>query len=335
MRRQVRQLFANAALPQKTAPTATRFFGRESERESVRALLRDENCRLLTLIGPGGAGKTRLAVESAREDAAQITEGAAVFVSLADIADAALVGDKILGALRLSRDATVTPLTQAVRTLAERERPPLLILDNAEHLLEQDELRDAVQTLLAGAPALRILATSRQPLEIAGEREFPVAPLPVPDAVALFTDRLQAAQPEFRLTPENESDVAEICRRLDGLPLALEIAATWAKTLSPAEMRALVGQTEQPLQRAAFLVDGHADDSTTPRHASLHAAIAWSHRLLSPETQRFFCRLHIFRGGFTDEAAAAVCGESEALETLATLQGTLACPGNHPHRQRR
>ncbi|HZO90449.1 MAG TPA: tetratricopeptide repeat protein [Chthonomonadaceae bacterium] len=310
----------------------TRCFGREEDIGRLLEKLLTPGTRLITLLGPGGAGKTRLALEVAGRLKGAF-QGAAWVVPLADLADPGLIPQAILEALRQPRAQNVEPLDQIV-ALLERQ-PSLLILDNLEHLLGEDaaEASEAVrfvQALLARVPTLTCLATSRQRLQIAGEEEFAVQPLPVPThpgtperlmefaSVQLFVDRAQAVRPDFRVTRANAGAVAELCSRLEGLPLAIELAAAWAQTLTPAQMR------DRLARRFDLLVSRSKD--TPGRHRTLQAAVEWSYRLLSPPLQRFFACLSVFRGGWTLEAAEAVCcppqsaGLPPALEYLTQLR---------------
>jgi predicted ATPase len=199
--------------------------------------------RLVTLTGPGGSGKTRLAMEAARGLGEAFGE-AVWFVPLGEVRDENLLVDAIFDALRLRRSATMEPIEQVVAALAPG--PALLVLDNFEQLAEGGAL--LVQELLERLPRLRCLVTSQLRLQVAGEREVPVAPLAVPngqhaperligiDSVRLFVDRAQAVRPDFRVTDRNATAVAALCKQLEGLPLAIELAAAWAHTLTPAEM---------------------------------------------------------------------------------------------------
>jgi predicted ATPase/DNA-binding SARP family transcriptional activator len=310
----------------------TRFFGREEEIARLQALLAPAAPlgpapRLLTLTGPGGSGKTRLAIETA-ESLKVGLEGAAWFVGLAALTDAGLIAGAIGDALGLPRTPNLEPLEQAIGFLNGRRGPALLILDNCEHLLSEGGR--LVRTLLERVPSLTCLVTSRQPLNLEGEREFPVLPLPLPSqegrerreepgaassllqnpSVALFVDRAQARRADFQVTEQNAGAVSELCRRLDGLPLAIELAAGWARTQTPREM------LSQLQHRFTFLVSPRAD--LPERHLSLQAALEWSYRLLPAELQRFFVRLSVFQGGWTAQAAEAVCeaGASEDAEPV-------------------
>src|SRR5207244_3504492 len=213
-------------------------------------------------------------------------------------------------------------------------QPSLLVLDNFEHLVEEGA--SVVQALLERLPSLKCLVTSRQLLGLSGEREFAVPPLQTPagapaagrphappapfaleqlslyESVQLFIDRAQIVKPDFQVTNRNAAAVAELCNRLEGIPLALELAAARAQVLTPGQM------LYQLAHRFEFLVSRKRDGAK--RHQTLHAAMDWSYRLLTPELQRFFARLSVFRGGWTLEAAEAVCEEPLALDYLAQLR---------------
>lgn len=282
----------------------TSFIGREKQvAEAVRLL---ESSRLLTLAGPGGIGKTRLALQVAREVVGAFPHGV-FFVSLAPISDPDLVPAAITSALGLTQ-APGPPLAHLCQYLAEREL--LLVLDNFGHVAEASL---AVAKLLAAAPGLKVLVTSRAPLRLSGERELEVPSLELPDlratpspevlaateAVKLFVERAEAARPDFRLTPENAAVVAEITRRLDGLPLAIELAAARVKLLTPQAIADHLGD------RLRFLVGGPRD--APRRQQTLRDAIAWSYDLLDLPTRRLLARLAVFRGGAALEQVAAVC----------------------------
>jgi predicted ATPase len=277
---------------------------------------------LVTLTGPGGTGKTRLALEVAAEALDRYPDGV-FLVDLSLLTEPALVVPTIAVALGV-RETAGEPLRETViRHL--RERRLLLVLDNCEQVLES---ASDIATLLAACPNLSILATSREPLHIRAEREIAVAPLPLPDpgrlppladlalipAVALFVERTQAAHASFALTAENAAAVAGICRRLDGLPLAIELAAARIKVLPPT---ALLARLEQ---RLPLLTGGGRDLPT--RQRTMRDAIAWSYDLLSPAEQKLFRRLAIIAGAFTLAAAEAVAtpeGDLPVFDGIASL----------------
>ncbi len=315
-------------------PRSTRFFGRDAEISRLEEILAPNAAhRLVTLTGPAGSGKSRLAVEVA----ARFPERLPCFVPLADIGEVSLLGLAVVGALRLTHDPKTPPFEQIAAALNAQAQAPLLILDNLEHLLEQAGLSAAVTALLDLVPRLSILATSRQPLQIASEEILFVASLATPPreeettpgalqgnyaCIHLLVDWMQAVRLGFHNTSRSAPAVADLCRRLDGLPLALETVATWARTLTPAEMLAQLSLSERrPAILSSRRPRGAVPDlSETQRHSSLQAAIDWSYYPLAPELKRFFRRLHVFRGGCTDVAAAFVCEEPHAAEMLAALR---------------
>ena len=300
--------------------TFTRFFGREKEIAALQELLQTPEVRIVTLSGPGGTGKTRLSLQVA-ERLVEPFAGAVFFAPLADLSDPLLIPGAIVDALWLKRSPTLEPLEQAVEAL--NRQPSLLILDNFEQLVEKGGA-EIVQTLLSRVPALTLLVTTRHLLGLAAEREFALEPLNTPngdesperlsvfESVQLFIDRAQTVKPDFQVTNANAAAVAELVSRLEGIPLAIELAAARAQVLTPAQMLSHLDQ------RFGFLVSRKRDVSE--RHRTLHAAVDWSYRLLVPELQRFFCRLSVFRGGWTAEGAETVCEEPLALDFLAQLR---------------
>ena len=293
-----------ASLP--VVPNA--FVGRERELAEAGELLARDDVRLLTLIGPGGTGKTRLALQLAAEASERFSNGAA-FVQLAPVRDPELVLPAIVQALGLREQ----PGESALETLDEylRDKELLLVLDNLEQVLAA---APAFATLLGAARGLKLLATSRTPLRLSGEHAYRVPQLALGDAVELFAERAQATVADFRLTDENSHAVEEICRRLDGLPLAIELAAPRVRTLTP---QTLLRRLDQRLP----LLTGGAQDADE-RQRTLRNTIAWSYDLLLEREQALFRRLAVFVGGFRLEAAAAVGdpdGSADVLEDLDSL----------------
>jgi len=283
----------------------TPLLGREREVAAVAGLLARDGVRLVTLTGPGGVGKTRLAIEIAGRRSDASPDGA-VFVGLAPVADPALVVPAIAQALGV-REAEDRPLAQRVAD-ALRLRRLVLVLDNCEHVLDAAPV---VAELLAACPDLTVLATSRVRLRLSAEQEYPVPPLALTDAadadaadhlhpaaLRLFADRARAVQPDFALTPENAPVVADICRRLDGLPLAIELAAARIKVVPPPALLAR-------LERRLPLLTGGGRDMPA-RHRTMRDTIAWSYDLLLPDEQSLFRRRAVFVGGFDLAAAEAV-----------------------------
>jgi predicted ATPase/DNA-binding SARP family transcriptional activator len=309
------------AAPQALLPVQlTCFFGREEEITRLVELLASPVTRLVTLTGPGGSGKTRLAIAVAGR-LQELFGEAVAFVPLADLSEAREIPDTIADTLGLSHAPDREPLGQVVEHM--RDQPWLLVLDNYEHLVEEGAL--LVRTLLERIPTLTCLATSRQSLGLAGEQEFALLPLPTPRrsdsleqlrehaSVQLFVDRARAAHADFQLTEANAAAVGELCDRLEGLPLALELAAARAAVLTPEQMLA------QLEQRFAFLVSRQR--GVPARHRTLRAALDSSYQLLDPELRQFFARLSVFRGGWRLEAARSVCDEPCAIDYLEELRG--------------
>ena len=292
------------------------FVGRDKEVAAARELLLHHDVRLLTVTGPAGIGKTRLALEVAREMVEHFSAGV-YFVPLAGVGDPALLPAFITQALNIRATGGQTPLEALREYLQNSLRTPLLLLlDNFEHLIAA---APTVSDLFAIAPNLKVLVTSRAPLHVYGEHEFPVPPLALPDtrslpslemlsqysAVALFIKRAKAVKPDFEITEDNAAAVAEICARLDGLPLAIEIAAARVKLFSPSAMR------KRLASRLELLTGGPRD--LPARQQTLRGAIDWSFELLNTAEQRLFRRLSVFAGGCTLEAVEAVCNTKNDL----------------------
>ena len=274
----------------------TSFVGREGETEAVRELLR--TTRLVTLIGPAGTGKTRLVVEAAAQVAHEFRDGA-WFVELASVADPGQVPAAVAAAVRVREVGG--KLATAVLVDHFRNRQCMLILDNFEHVLDAAPL---LTDLLAGAPSLSIAATSQAELRLSGEHLYPVPPLGLTgalesDAARLFVDRVTSVVPDFVMTPDNAPTIADICARLDGLPLAIELAAARVRGLGLDEVARRLDH------RLSLLSTGPRD--APDRHRTLRAALAWSHELLRPEEAVLFRRLGVFSGGAGPVAIERVC----------------------------
>ncbi|TML73005.1 MAG: tetratricopeptide repeat protein [Actinobacteria bacterium] len=308
-----------AAAGELRLPTPpTRLIGRRIEVAGVSALLGRDDVRLVTLTGPGGTGKTRLALAVAEELGATLVDGG-VFVDLAALRDPSLVAPAIADALGVEHGEDVE---QALRNyLADRRL--LLVLDNFEQLLPGAPV---VARLLAATERLLVLTTSRSPLRVSGEQEYPVPPLPVParaeasfeeatenEAVRLFVARAQAVDPSFVVDEPAAAAIVEICRRLDGLPLAIELAAARVKLLPPVQLA-------RRLERALDVLTAGPRDAPT-RQRTLRATLDWSHELLEPDERIVFARLSVFVGGCTLDAAEAVCGDgiSDVLTAVSSL----------------
>jgi predicted ATPase/class 3 adenylate cyclase len=293
--------------PSNLPAVPTSFVGRGPELAEVCGLLDRPEVRLLTLTGPGGTGKTRLALEGSRALAARFPDGV-WFVPLANVADPARVGLAVLEALRLPNPRGRDSIDAVAEQL--RDWAALLVLDNFEHVAEAGGW---VAELLARAPRVSLLVTSRTVLGLTGEHEYPVSPLPDPEAATLFLQRAQAVRPRFRLDDDRTAaTVAEICDRLDGLPLAIELAAARLRLLSLDELR-------RGLEERLPLLTSRARD-LPERQRTLRNTIDWSYRLLAPAEQALLRRLSVFVGGCTMASAEAVAagddGPIEGLETL-------------------
>lgn len=294
----------------------TPLVGREELLATVHTLLLQDNVRLATLSGPGGVGKTRLAIAIASALGPQLAEGAC-FISLADVRDEELVVHVIAHALGVRSVAGQLPLAQLREVV--RHRRQLLVLDNFEHVIAAAPI---VTELLAAGPHLRVLATSREALRLRGEYQIDVPPLAAPDvatvsrletaatapALQLFVQRAQAVRPNFTLTTRNLADVIAICSRLDGLPLAIELTAAHMKHMSPA---ALLASASFPLD---LLSNGARD--LPERLRTIRSTLIWSYDLLTPEEQAVFRRMSVFAGGFDLAAAQAICSSLPIATSL-------------------
>ena len=293
------RMSGNAVLPLPPNP----LVGRDRELDQLAALLARRESRLIVLTGAGGSGKTRLALEAARRAAGSFANGVRL-VELAPLSDAALVVPTIARALGVRPDPWAEPLDALAETLARQEL--LLVVDNAEHV---SEAAPSYAQLVALAPRLTVLVTSRAVLHVSAEHVFPVAPLEEEAAVELFAQRARLLEPTLTLARQNEDDVREICRRVDCLPLAIELAAARIRTLTPRALR------ERLSARLGVLTVGPRD--LPARQRTLRETIAWSVDLLGENERLVFSRLAVFPGGASLEAAEEVCDAD--LDTLAAL----------------
>jgi predicted ATPase/DNA-binding CsgD family transcriptional regulator len=302
---------------------ATSFIGRRRELADVRKKL--SGARLVSLVGPGGVGKTRLAIRVATDLGRRFRDGTWL-VELADVRDPELVSNAVMAALDLRDQVAVGPTALVLSYL--RDRQLLLVVDNCEHLL--DAAAELVTEISSAAPGVRVIATSREPLSAPGEQVIPVPPLDLPapsgteplarlrqnEAIMLFTERAAAASGSFELTASNQAAVIDLCRQLDGLPLAIELAAVRTRVLAVEQIR------DRLNDRLGLLTGGaHA---ALPRHQTLRTTIDWSYDLLTVAERTLLRRLCVFSGRFTLEDAEAVCTSGEvpvakALDLLASL----------------
>jgi len=312
--------------PSNLPAQRTAFIGRECEAADLRQLLSRADVHLVTLTGPGGIGKTRLALQVAGEMADQFAAGVC-FVSLSAIGERGLIASAIAQAVGVRETGNKSPQENLMEYLGGLSQPMLIVLDNFEHLVTAAPV---VAQMLTAGPKLKVVVTSQAPLHIYGEHEFPVPPLALPDpksipalevlsrlpAIALFVERAQAVKHQFVLTKENAQAVATICARLDGLPLAIELAAARIKLLSPS---AMVARLESRLN----LLTGGARDLPA-RQQTLRNTVDWSYGLLNSAEQTLFRRLSVFTGGCTLEAVEAVCDTKgdlglDVLDGMASL----------------
>ena len=319
--------------PVHLPPRLDEFVFRDREVSEIRALVGAN--RLVTLTGPGGTGKSRLGIEVARMSPGDFPDGI-FFVPVAPIEDAELVPSTIAVALSLREEGS-RPIIETVEDYLRHKRA-LLLIDNFEQVISAAPL---VSQLLGTAPGLKVIVTSRAPLRVSGEQEYPVPPMSMPDprriddveslatyeSIKLFLQRARAVKPNFVLTEENASVVSEICVKLDGLPLAIELAAARVRLLSPQEISGR-------LDRSLSLLSGSARD-VPQRQRTLTDAIDWSYRLLDEDLQTLFRRLGIFRGGWTLEAAEAICDPNgelavDVIDGLEALVGNSLVRASHP-----
>ena len=323
----VHRYAATTALPTNLPTPLSSFIGRAADLENVENLLAPLQraappARLVTLTGPGGSGKTRLAIQAAGELADAYPDGV-WWVELAPLTAPEQVVQSLAAALGL-QEAPPQPLEQTLLA-SLKHKHLLLALDNCEHLLEA--CAALAERILAHTAQVQILSTSREALRLSGEQVYPVPPLPLPpsasesdptalvscEAVQLFVERACQADPAFHLTAENGPAVAQICRRLDGLPLALELAATRLRALSAAQIAARLDERFQLLTQGSR--------AALPRQQTLRALIDWSYDLLTPSEQSLLQRLAVFNGGWTLEAAAAVCAGPGSPNMMAIVDG--------------
>ena len=323
LRKEFPPLRSMATTPNNLAQQLNSFVGRDRDMAQVQQLL--ASSRLLTLLGMGGLGKSRLSVQVAAVVLDNYPDGV-WFVELASLVDPQLVPQAVASVLGVKEEPGGTVTDALVRFV--RDRQLLVVLDNCEHVVQACAV--LAKRLLEAGPKVQVLVSSRDSLRIAGEIVFPVAPLPAPhkdettsidalmaiDSVRLFIDRAKAVQPGFRLNEDSVRAVAEICRRLDGIPLAIELAAARVRSMSVEQIAARLEDRFRLLNRG--------DRTAMPRQQTLRALIDWSHDLLDPSERAVFRRLAVFSGGWSLEAAESVCagddvGEIEIINLLAAL----------------
>jgi predicted ATPase/class 3 adenylate cyclase len=314
-------LLSFSVIPNNLPLQTTEFIGREREIESIKG--RFPGTRLLTLTGPGGTGKTRLALQAAAELLDEYPDGV-FFVDLTLLSDSTLVPSSIAEVLNVNELKT-EPILETLKQFLER-KTLLLVLDNFEHIIAAAPV---VGELIAAGPKIDLLVTSREVLRISGEQVYPVPPLGLPDvgalinlqelasyeAVQLFNSRARATNPAFQITPENAGDIAEICRHLDGLPLAIELAAARVRLFTPKKL------LERLSDRLKILTGGARDRHA--RQQTLRGAIDWSYNLLEPAERKLFARLEVFFGGRSLEAIEAVCAQDLEIAILDGLESLL------------
>jgi predicted ATPase/transcriptional regulator with XRE-family HTH domain len=301
------ETLSGSATPGHNLPDRlTDLIGRQSVVAQIHALLAE--ARLVTLVGLGGIGKTRAALEVGAQEVNRWPDGVWL-VELAPVGDAKLVAGTIGLALGAAQQSNESALETLLRHLKHKQM--LLLLDNCEHLI--DEVAQIAETLLRERPGLKLLATSRELLRVDGERVYPIPSLDDSSAAALFEERARAGDPAFTLGDRDAPIVAEICRRLDGIPLAVELAAARVRTLALPQLARKLDE------RFAILTGGNR--AALPRQQTMQALIDWSYDLLTPNEQRFFRRLAVFAGGCSLDAAAAVCGDAgdDALDLMGSL----------------